>query len=63
MNYSFAVCKNLVINANDKPDLSNVTDMYAMFGCLSFFMNVQRLISIKIYPTGMYQKLSIWIIC
>ncbi len=37
MNHAFSYCSNLVVNANDIPDLSNVTDMSLMFfGAKSF---------------------------
>jgi len=37
MNNAFAFCRNLVGNANDVPDLSQVTDMSYMFSDASFF--------------------------
>lgn len=37
MNSAFMGCKNLVSIATDKPNFSNVTDMYAMFGYATSF--------------------------
>jgi len=43
MRASFWGAKNLVINANDAPDLSNVTSMYAMFHkATSFNQNINH---------------------
>jgi len=37
MNRAFQNCTNIVFNATDVPDLSRVTDMYAMFASATFF--------------------------
>ncbi|MDY0781026.1 PKD domain-containing protein, partial [Tenacibaculum sp. IB213877] len=41
MNNSFSGCSNLIINATDAPNLSNVTSMYSMFqGATSFNQDI-----------------------
>jgi len=41
MSHAFAECENMVINASDKPDLSNVEDMSSMFlGAINFNQDI-----------------------